>query len=670
MKISLNWLREFVDIPDDAQTLGKKVTGVGLAVDAIEQKNGDTVYEFDITTNRPDCLNHLGVAREVGAIYSGSVRKPRFELSEGGEDTADVFSIGIADPDLCGRYCGRYIEGVKIGPSPEWLKKRLEVLGLRSINNVADVTNLVMMELGQPLHAFDADTLQNQQIIVRRAAVDEKITTLDGQSRTLNPSVLVIADAHRPVAIAGVMGGAETEISGATTNVLLESAYFFPAGIRKTVRALGLSTEASYRYERGADIEIAEYACDRAAALIQQVSGGRVLRGVIDVYPAPFQAARASLRRQRIRAFLGAPVPDEAVERIFAALGFALTATVDGWDAVAPSFRVDITNEEDLLEEVARHYGYDNFPPTLPPFAGSGSGLTYEREERQLRNLLSSFGYSEIYGLSFTDEATEREFGHAAEPVRLLNPMSEDWTLLRSSLVSSVLRAIEWNVHRGNRDLQLFELGKVYRSGSEKRTLVLAATGAIRQKSVHETPREFDFYDVKADVEAILREFDVDSTAGREDLARYYHPGRAARLGPAAVAGELHPDFAASIKPRQRVYIAELDVDTIIRSRRLRQAATPPKEPSIRRDLSVLLDRRITYESVRRIIEEAGIAELIRFEPFDRLDRGAFADSRYSLSISFVYQSPERTLTGEEVEAFDRKILGLLEKHLGADLRK
>ena len=670
MKISLNWLKEFVDIPDDPQTLGRKVTGVGLAVDAIEEKSGDTVYELDITTNRPDCLNHFGMAREVGAINETGVRKPTFNLREGADTTADVFSIAIADPDLCGRYCGRYIAGVKIGPSPDWLKKRLEVLGLRSINNVADVTNLVMMEIGQPLHAFDADTLHKQQIIVRRADVDEEITTLDGQKRRLNPNILVIADGDRPAAIAGVMGGAETEISDKTTNVLLESAYFFPAGIRKTVRALGLSTEASYRYERGADIEICAYACDRAATLIQQVAGGTILRGAIDVYPAPYTPVEATLRRSRISAFLGAPVPDEAVEHILQALGFSLTSTSEGWRAVVPSFRVDVSDEEDLLEEIARHYGYDNFPPTLPAFAGAGSGLAYEREERELRQLLSVCGYSEIYGLSFTDEATEREFGHAAEPVRLLNPMSEDWTLLRSGLVSSALKAIAWNMHRGNRDLQLYELGKVYRAGSENRMLVLAATGLLRQKSVHTTPRELDFYDIKGDVEAILKAFDIDAPVSRENLPKYYHPGRAASFGKFAVAGELHPDYAGSIKPRQRVYVAELDVDAIIRSRKPRQVTNPPREPSIRRDLSLLLDRGVEYGAVREVVRSAGIPELVHFEPFDRLDKGPFAESKYSLSISFIYQSRERTLTGDEVEEFDRRILNLLEKRLGAELRK
>jgi phenylalanyl-tRNA synthetase beta chain len=670
MKISLNWLKTFVDISDDPETLGHKLTNVGLAVDAIENSGNDTVYEFDVTTNRPDCLSHLGIAREASAIYGAPLHEPRFELRQTGDDTGSIFSIEIADPDLCGRYCGRYIEGVRIGPSPDWLKKRLEGIGQRSINNVADVTNLVMMELGQPLHAFDADRLHNRQIIVRRARVDEKITTLDGQERTLNPSVLVIADADRPAAIAGIMGGAETEISNSTKNVLLESAYFFPAGIRKTVRSLGLSTEASYRYERGADIEIAGYACNRAAELIREIAGGIVYRGVIDVYPAKRTPVTASLRRQRIAAFLGAPVPDAAIERIFRGLGFAITGTPDGWHAVAPSFRVDIGNEEDLLEEVARHYGFDKFPATLPPFSGSGSGPLFEREERDLRQILSACGYSEIYGLSFTDDSTEAKFGHTDEPVRLTNPMSEDWTLLRSSLVSSALQAIQWNMHRGMRDLQVYELGKVYREGAEKRVLIMAATGFLRHKSVHESPREFGFFDMRGDVEAILASFDVDATVSRKNLPKYYHPGRTARLGELAIVGEVHPEYSETIKPKQRVYVAELDIDVILRSRKPRQVTTPPREPSIRRDLSMVFDRKVSYASILDVIRAADIPELLRVEPFDRLEQGTFAESQYSLSVSFIYQSPGRTLTGDEVESFDRKIIGLLESRLGAQMRK
>ena len=632
MKISFNWLKEFVDIPDDAPEVGRKLTNVGIAMDTLENKDGETVYEFDVTTNRPDCLNHLGIARELSAIYGIPLRRPEFSLHEEGEEAENICSIEIADPDLCGRYCARYIEGVRIAPSPDWLKHRLETLGLRSINNVADVTNLVMMELGQPLHAFDADTLHHRQIIVRRAAIDESIVTLDGQQRKLNPSNLAIADADRPVAIAGVMGGAETEISANTRNVLLESAYFFPAGIRKTVRSLGLSTEASYRYERGADIEIPPYAADRAAALIQQVAGGKICRGLIDVYPAPYKPTAAILRRSRIAEFLGAPVPDEAVERILSRLGFAISRVENGWNAVSPSFRVDVGTEEDLLEEVARHYGFDHFPATLPPFAGFGSALPFEREERELRHLLATCGYTETYGLSFSSEAVEQEFRPDLEPVRLLNPMSEDWTILRTSLLPGILKAVQWNLHHGTRDLQLFELGKVYRKGGENRTLVLAATGTLQTKTVHQEERDFNFFDLKGDVESILNAFDIDCHASRTALPPYYHPGRAARMEDIAVFGELHPDHVESLRPRQRVYIAELDVETILRSRKLRQAITPAKYPSIRRDLSLLVDRKTDYAAIEAVIRKAGIAELVQVEPFDRLEKGPFPDSKYSIS--------------------------------------
>src|SRR5262245_31940500 len=270
MKISYNWLKEFVDVPVDARTLGQRITQVGLALESCEERDGDSVLDLDVTTNRPDCLSHLGVAREAGVIYGVSPRKPHFSLKEGLRHASDVFSISIDDPGLCGRYCGRYIAGVKIGPSPDWLKKRLEALGVRSINNVADITNYVMMELGHPMHAFDADKLSGQQIIVRRAAIDEKITTLDGVERSLNPSTLVIADTAKPVALAGVMGGGETEITASTTNVFLESAWFNPLSIRKTARTLAMTTEASYRFERGTDIEMATFACDRAAVMIQE----------------------------------------------------------------------------------------------------------------------------------------------------------------------------------------------------------------------------------------------------------------------------------------------------------------------------------------------------------------------------------------------------------------
>lgn len=669
MKVSYKWLKEFTDIPESPQQLGSRLTGVGLALDGLEPSGDDAVFDLDIATNRPDCLSHVGVAREAAAIYGTGLRKPRFDLREAEKHAAAVFSISISDPDLCPRYCGRYIEGVEIGPSPEWLKARLERLGVRSINNVADATNYVMLELGQPLHAFDAGTLGGRQIIVRRAGLHEKMTTLDGAERQLNPSMLVIADANYAVAVAGIMGGAETEISPATKDVLLESANFNAMSIRKTSRALGLTSEASYRFERGADVEMARFACDRAAAMIRDLAGGEIYRGVIDVYPGKAGPPAVRLRRQRIKAFLGAPVDDAIVQRILQSLGFQVGHTGDGWSIEVPSHRIDVTGEEDLLDEIARHHGFDKFPATLPSWSGFGSALPLEAEERLLRNRLAAAGYSEIVTMAFSNEADERKFRPDVEPVRLLNPMADDEAILRTSLIPSMLRTIQWNANRGIRDLQLYELGKTYRNGSEGRFLVLAAAGALRTKSAHEAQREFDFYDLKGDVEDLLDAFHVNLSSDSGKIPSYYHPGRASRSGELAAFGELHPEYNRAFKLRHRVYLAEIDVEMLLGAKAGRLIQPVPKFPAIRRDLSLVLERQTRYADVRNTVLALKIPGLVRVEPFDRLESGSFPQSKYALAISLTYQSPERTLTDEEVDSFGKRIIESLKQRLGAELR-
>jgi phenylalanyl-tRNA synthetase beta chain len=670
MKISYNWLKDFIDVPVDAQTLGQRLTQVGLALESCEQVGDDTVLDLDVTTNRPDCLSHLGVAREVAAIYGLVTRKPQFQLTEANKRTEDVFSISIDDSALCGRYCGRYLAGVKIGPSPVWLKKRLEAVGVRSINNVADVTNYVMMELGHPMHAFDADKLVGQQVIVRRAALDEKLTTLDGMERPLNPSVLVIADAKKAVALAGIMGGGETEITHSTTNVFLESAYFDPNTVRKTARTLGMTTEASYRFERGADIEMASLACDRAAAMIQDLAGGQLLSGIIDVYPRKPKPVPLTLRRERIAAVLGASVDDVTVNQIFERLELKPTQTSQGWTVEVPTFRPDLAGEEHLLEEIARHYGFDKFPATLPPSRGLGALLPHEKRVRELRSLLSGVGYSEICTYSFSNEEVERRFYPDIDPVRLRNPMSEEATILRTSLIPGMLTTIQWNLNRGNRNLQLYELSKVYWRGGERRTLILAACGSLKPTSVHETSRDFDFFVLKGDVEEILQEFRMPLRVTSDNIPKYYHPGRFARVGHLAIFGELHPAYAEPYKFRRKVYLAEIDVELLMGSSTLDQVEQIPRFPAIRRDFSLLLDKGTQYAAVQRTITDAGISELLRVEPFDRLESGPFPETKYSLSVSLVYQSNERTLTDSEVDEFDKKVLKNLEKRLGAQLRK
>jgi phenylalanyl-tRNA synthetase beta chain len=482
--------------------------------------------------------------------------------------------------------------------------------------------------------------------------------------------MLVIADAARAVAVAGVMGGADSEISPSTTNVLLESANFDPLSIRRTSRGLGLLSEASYRFERQVDIEMARFACDRAAAMIAALAGGTVFRDVIDVYPRKWKPAAASLRKNRIERFLGAPVDHAIVDRIFEKLGFKINHTTDGWSVQVPSHRPDITREEDLLEEIARHHGFDQFPTTLPKWSGFGAALPQESRERRLRNSLAASGYSETIPMAFSDEATERKFRPDTEPVTLINPMAEDESVLRTTLVPSILRTIQWNMNRGTRDLQLYEIGKTYAASGESRTLILSAVGALRTKSVQEAEREFDFYDLKGDVETILETFDVPPAANTAQLPAYYHPGRAMRLGDAIVFGELHPDYADEYKLRHRVYLAEIGLDRLLEAGAGRAIQAIPKFPSIRRDFSLLLNRGTRYADVEQAVTALNIPELVRVEPFDLLEKGPFPESKFALAISLMYQSPERTLTDDEVEGFDKRILDSLKQRLGAELRQ
>ncbi len=671
MLVSFNWLREFVNFDGDVREVGDRLTMVGLAVDGVEHTGDDAILELDITTNRGDCLSHLGVAREVATVFDLEVRLPEVQLEEIDRSAEEVFSISIADPDLCARYCGRYIEGVTVGPSPDWLVRRLEAIGIRSINNVADATNLALMELGQPLHSFDADTLEGHQIIVRRAEFEESLETLDGVGRELDPSMLVIADSTRAVALAGIMGGARTEISSRTTNVLLESAWFDPMTTRKTARALKLNTEASYRFERGADIRMARFACDRTAALIHELAGGKVYRDVIDVYPGRRPPSTARLRRSRISEYLGMSVPDEEVLGIFGRLGFIPTdkPMPEGWEIQVPSYRHDIATEEDLLEEIARHYGYDRFPSTLPDWSGQGRMLPWHAEESAVRDLMSSLGYSETCSIAFSNVDHESRFAPGVDPVVILNPLSEDAPILRTSLVATMLRSIQWNLNRGNGDLQLFEIGKVYPTDGETPRLVFAATGSLAGKTVHRQATEYDFFDLKGDVEELLSLFALDHEPAVPDIPDYYHPGRSLRIGSVAVFGELQADCTKSFKLRHKVYLAEIAIKELYEAGLKSVAAkTIPKYPSVRRDFSLLLDRKIHYSEVISAVGEASVGELARVEPFDRMDKGPFPESCYSLAISLVYRSPERTLTDAEVQNFDRRILERLEG-LGAKLR-
>src|SRR5437763_6916826 len=488
MDISYNWLRELTDVSLPARELAERLTMAGLAVDAVREASDDFVLEFDLTSNRPDCLSHLGIAREAAALAGVVVRRPALTAKSVAGKAEEFTSGEIEGADLCPRYAARVVRGVKVKPSPEWLARRLQTIGQRPINNVADITNFVLHELGQPLHAFDLAALAERRVVVRRARAGEKIKTLDGAERELDGQMLVIADAARAVAVAGVMGGEETEISGATADVLIESAYFDPQSVRRTSKLLGLQTDASYRFERGVDYEGVRRAQDRCVALICEIAGGTATEDAIDVYPRKIEPPFVYFRPSRVEDLTGLRVPAEKGARILESLGFApVNAGGEARGAAdegasgelffqVPTWRTDVSIEEDLVEEVARLVGYEKIEESLPPSPVTGEYLAGDRRRRAARQVLTACGLSEAANISFIDESNEGRFellpglqkaeGEGAF-LKLSNPIIEGARLMRPTLLAGLLDSVRHNFNRGTRNVRLFETGHVFASSSK-----------------------------------------------------------------------------------------------------------------------------------------------------------------------------------------------------------
>jgi phenylalanyl-tRNA synthetase beta chain len=702
MKISLRWLKEFVDVASDPRQLKSDLTMIGLNTESFAQVNDDWVLDVEVTTNRPDCLSHYGVARELATLYRQTLKKVEVVVKKSGKSakgsvaSADAavarvstdgvvsqasaagVSIEIADPDLCARYCGRVIPEVVVGPSPDWLVKRLEAVGQRSINNVADITNYVLMELGHPLHAFDLSRLQQQKIIVRRARTGEPLRTLDGVERTLTPENLVIADAERPVALAGVMGGEESAISTSTRSVLLESAWFEPVSIRRTAKAQGLHTEASHRFERGADIEMAPLALDRAATLIHELAGGDVFPVMIDVFPRPRRRQNLVLRRTEILRILGAEVSWEEVERILRGLGFHPERRgVEGWRASPPSFRLDVSGEIDLIEEVARHFGYDRLPARVRPVPPRLEGDVTRDKILTVSSLLVALGYHEIITPAMVDPAESERFTDSL-PVVLENPLSQDASAMRSSAVPSMLRAIGWNLDRDLADVKLFEIGKTYRMNlqgapAERRVLMLGSTGHRRPASIYDDEVNLDFFDSKGDVETILSAFDMPNLNFEPSGAPYHQDwlgGRITSQGArVAVFGALRQDLGREYKLRQALWLVEFDLEHLLSfslsSRRFQPFS---KFPAVERDFSLVVPDAVPYARLSAAVTAMALEEIRGFRPVDHFRSSAIPAQHYSLLLRVTFQSKMHTLKSEEVAALGQQLLAALEP-LGICLR-
>jgi phenylalanyl-tRNA synthetase beta chain len=683
MKISLSWLKEFVDVSADPKKLKTDLKALGLGAETVSPLDGDWILDLEITTNRPDCLSHYGVAREVATLYRVPLRPVEFTLKESGPAATSEASVEISAPELCARYCGRVIRNVQVKPSPVWLAKRLEAIGARPINNIADVTNYVLMELGHPLHAFDLARLRDKKIIVRRARTGEHLKTLDGVDRTLNTENLVIADGQRPVALAGVMGGEESEISSATDSVLLESAWFDPVSIRRTSKSFAMHTEASHRFERGADIEMAPRALDRAAALIAELAGGEVLPGVIDNYPRPFAPRQITLRASEIRRILGTDVANEIVEYILGALGCKLQAQGHGiWLVTPPSWRLDITREVDFTEEIARVEGYDRLPTRVRPAPPSVERDALRDRELTLSQTLVALGYRQIIANSMVDPHEGARFSEGA-PVVLENPLSQEASVMRTTAVPGMLRALRWNLDRGQVDLRLFEDGKTYVASrdlttglpQESRVLTLGMTGHRRPPSWHEQekPRPVDFFDLKGDLENLLGAFDVSAMGFEASSTSYFEPGLCGRFfgqgGTLATFGKIATGVVRDYKLRQDVWVAEVDLERLY-ALPLRSLQFKPfsKFPAVERDFSLLVPEAIGYQRIELAIRDLALADVQIFRPVDRLPVGKIAPSHWSVLLRVTFQSQTQTLTSEEVDELSKRLLASLEP-LGIRLR-
>jgi phenylalanyl-tRNA synthetase beta chain len=682
MKISYNWLGELVQLTLNPKELAERMTMIGFAVESVDRVGDDHILDFDLTSNRPDALSHRGIAREAALVCGTTLNQQGAALDESGDRADGLASVEILDPALCPRYTARVIRGVKVGPSPKWLVDRLESIGQRSVNNIADITNYVMFEMGQPTHAFDLNLLSGRRIVVRRARAGEQLTTLDGLTRELSPEMLMIADQDRVVAVGGVMGGEATEINSETKDVLLESAYFNPASVRATARALGLDTEASYRFARGADPDAQARAADRVAQMIAEMAGGVIAAGIIDVRPVEITRDPVRLRESRVERLTGLRVGIEEAARILRGLEFAVE--IEGARkelmAVAPSFRVDVAREEDLVEEVARHTGYDLVDTTLPAWSGTGNYLAGDSQRRRVRRVLMDMGFNEAITFSFVNGERDQLFrAQGRMSVALANPIDVDESEMRTSLLTGLAESLQRNFNHGNRDVKLFEMGRVFTvEEAGERPLERELLGVVMSGGVASDDwrggRQIDFYDLKGAVEAVLSSLNVSGFTIERAGVEYLHPGQSAVLTregeQVARLGRLHPRVASLYKFRQPVYVAELEFEKLLKlpTDSVRYSALP-RLPAASRDVSALVPVTVMWGEIEKAIKDLGISEVATIRVFDTYKGKEMAEDLRSLAFRVTYRGQGRTLTDEEVASMHDRVKELIQQRFGAQLR-
>src|ERR1043166_5147891 len=677
-------------LPSDAKVGQKFSEHLGRAT-------GDVVYDLEVTPNRPDWDSVIGIAREISALTGNSLRLPELKADRNtgaGSGSAEkidaMVSVQIEDAELCPRYTARVIRGVKVGPSPDWLRATLEKIGLRSINNVVDVTNYVMLEIGQPLHAFDYHLLtaadgKRPAIVVRRARDQEKFVTLDNQPRMLNQEMLVIADETKAIALAGVMGGQNSEIKDSTRDVLIESAYFKPQTVRATARKLGLKTDASYRFERGADIGICDWASRRAARLILETAGGELVDGVADAYPTVAAPRNISLRFERTNSLLGIEIPAAQQTKFLTSLDLELaeSSRTDGATAEfrIPTFRVDLKREADLIEEIARLYGVEKIPSTPPRGVVGSNEFDFGHDEiAEARRILTALGLNEAQGQTLISDIAAKNLAPEGALVSLANPLSSEMNVLRPSLLPGLLDSLRHNLARKNHDVALFEIGRVFVQTSnrprEERRLAVAMTGRRSAPFWSGAEREatLDAYDLKGILEEFFEQFGARGLtySRRGESTSFFLESAVIALGKQNLGdlGQLQPALARRHDLRDAVLLAELNLDLILARRNAAKSfKTLPAFPAIRRDIAMFVPDATTHEAVLSVVRQAKVPLLESVELFDVFRGKNIPTGQKSVAYAFTYRGADRTLPDAEINAAHEKLTQELKAKLGAEIR-
>jgi phenylalanyl-tRNA synthetase beta chain len=684
MKLSPQWIRDFVDLPVDNRKLAEDLTAVGIAVEGIHGSGADTIFEMEIGTNRPDAMNHYGVAREAAAIYDVPL-KPLSALSSQHSAKASVapFPITVEEPQLCPRFSARVVRDVTIKPSPDRIAHRLQLLDQRPISNAVDATNYLLWEMGKPTHVFDMDLLEGGRLIIRKAKNGEKLKTLDGVERTLTSEDLVVADARKPVGLAGVMGGYDTMITDKTKNILIESAWWDPLTVRKTSRRHGIHTDASHRFERGADFESTVPSCHLVAEMILQSGGGELVGDTVDVISKHLDQAPIILRISDVRRILGEPLTGGRVFHILKKLGFTLSP--EGQEDTEfrvqiPSWRLDVEREIDLIEEVARLHGYDKFQNTLPAYSGAVVELPNAAVDAAFRERARALGYNEAVSLTFISHTDAEKFS-AAPVLELENPLSEEARVMRTSLAPGMLDMMAWNLNRDVDDVRLFEMGRVYEmAGSERiepERACLGATMTALQRSLpaagmldvseqeHTSAAEI-FRAFKGDVENLLRVFECGDLTFDRRTAEYFHPGRSARvLANGAVVAQFGQivEMKADRKLRQDVFLAEFDLQLLHQfgARKVKVAALP-KYPAVERDFSFVFADDIDFGKIERAVAVLNLREVRAFIPLEIFRGESIGAGKYSILLRVKLQSDTATLRDDQIASASDKIIKALQE--------